>query len=58
MKLALIQDQLLTEAGSERIFLYMAHEFPEADIFTLAYNLDTTWPEFQRKFNIRTSPVG
>ena len=54
MKLALIQDQLLTPAGSERIFLYMAQEFPEADIFTLAYNPDTTWPEF-KTFNIRTS---
>jgi glycosyltransferase involved in cell wall biosynthesis len=54
MKLAIIQDQLLTEAGSERIFLYMAQEFPEADIFTLAYNPETTWPEF-RRFDIRTS---
>jgi glycosyltransferase involved in cell wall biosynthesis len=54
MKLAIIQDQLLTEAGSERVFLYMAQEFPEADIFTLAYNPETTWPEF-RQFDIRTS---
>ena len=54
MKLALIQDQLLTPAGSERVFLYMAQEFPEADIFTLAYNPDTTWPEF-KAFDIRTS---
>lgn len=54
MKLAIIQDQLLTEAGSERVFLYMAQEFREADIFTLAYNPDTTWPEF-RDFKINTS---
>jgi glycosyltransferase involved in cell wall biosynthesis len=54
MKLAIIQDQLLTEAGSERVFLYMAQEFREADIFTLAYNPKTTWPEF-RDFKIRTS---
>ena len=54
MKLAIIQDQLLTPAGSERVFLYMAQEFPEADIFTLAYNPDTTWPEL-RKFKINTS---
>lgn len=54
MKLALVQDQLLTPAGSERIFLYMCQEFPEADIYTLAYNPDVTWPEF-RQFNIRTS---
>ncbi|HEY4304162.1 MAG TPA: glycosyltransferase [Gemmatimonadaceae bacterium] len=54
MKLAIIQDQLLTEAGSERVFLYMAQEFREADIITLAYNPATTWPEF-RDFHIRTS---
>ena len=54
MKLAIIQDQLLTEAGSERVFLYMAQEFREADIYTLAYNPRTTWPEF-RDFKINTS---
>src|SRR5690242_10051767 len=32
----------------------MVEEFPEADIFTLAYNPETTLPEF-KKFNIRTS---
>lgn len=54
MKLALIQDQLLTKAGSERIFNYMVEEFPEADIFALAYNPENTWPEF-RKYKINTS---
>jgi glycosyltransferase involved in cell wall biosynthesis len=54
MKLALVQDQLLTPAGSERVFLYMAQEFREADLFTLAYNPDTTWPEL-RRFDIHTS---
>ena len=47
MKIALIQDQLLTSAGSERVFLYMAQEFKEADLFTLCYNPKTTWPEFK-----------
>src|SRR5262245_22725508 len=54
MRLALIQDQLLTPAGSERVFLYMAEEFREADLFTLAYNPARTWPEFQ-EFNINTT---
>lgn len=54
MKIALIQDQLLTRGGSERVFLYMAQEFSEADLFTLSYNPKTTWPEF-RGFDIRTS---
>jgi glycosyltransferase involved in cell wall biosynthesis len=54
MKIALIQDQLLTSAGSERVFLYMAQEFQDADIYTLCYNPGTTWPEF-RFLNVRTS---
>lgn len=57
MRIALIQDQLLTKAGSERVFLYMAQEFREADIFTFCYNPDTTLPEFQR-FPIRMHPWG
>jgi glycosyltransferase involved in cell wall biosynthesis len=48
MKIALIQDQLLTQGGSERVFLYMAEEFKEADLYTLCYNPETTWPEFKR----------
>jgi glycosyltransferase involved in cell wall biosynthesis len=54
MKLALIQDQLLTTAGSERVFLYMVEEFAGADIFTLAYNPENTLPEFT-KYQIKTS---
>ena len=57
MKVALIQDQLLTCAGSERVFLYLAEEFAEADLFTLAYNPETTWPELKR-FKFHTSVLG
>jgi glycosyltransferase involved in cell wall biosynthesis len=57
MRIALIQDQLLTPAGSERVFLYMAQEFREADVFTLCYNASTTLPEF-RSFKIRTHWLG
>ena len=57
VKLALLQDQLLTKAGSERIFLYMAEEFPEADLYTFCYNRETTWPGF-RDFAINTHPLG
>lgn len=57
MKIALIQDQLLTQAGSERVTLYMAQEFPEADLFTLCYNAETTWQEF-RAMRIRTHWLG
>lgn len=57
MRIALVQDQLLTKAGSERMFLYMAQEFREADLFSFCYDPDGTWPEF-RKFSIRTHPFG
>jgi glycosyltransferase involved in cell wall biosynthesis len=47
LRIALLADQLLTVAGSEQIFLHMTGAFPEADIFTLAYNRETTLPEFK-----------
>ena len=53
-KIALIQDSLLIKGGSERIFQYMVEAFPDADIFTLAYNPLTTWPAFKR-YQINTS---
>jgi glycosyltransferase involved in cell wall biosynthesis len=53
MRVALIQDQLLTKAGSERVFLAMVQEFKEAEIYTLAYNPKTTLPEF-RSYHINT----
>jgi glycosyltransferase involved in cell wall biosynthesis len=56
LKIALVQDQLLTRAGSERVFLYIAQEFLEADLYTLCYNPDTTWPEF-KTLNIATSAL-
>jgi glycosyltransferase involved in cell wall biosynthesis len=56
MKIALLQDQLLTCAGSERVFLYMCQEFPEADIFSLCYNAKTTLPEFE-DFSINVHPL-
>lgn len=48
MRLALLHDDLLVTAGSERVFLAMAQEFPEADIFTVAYNPAATCPEFRQ----------
>jgi len=54
LKIALIQDSLLVCAGSERVFKCIVEEYPEADIFTLAYNSDTTCPFF-KGFTINTS---
>jgi glycosyltransferase involved in cell wall biosynthesis len=56
VKIALVQDQLLIKGGSERIFQYMVEEFPEADIYTSAFDPHTTWPEFQ-KYPIKTTWV-
>ena len=46
MKLALVHDHLCGIGGSERIFQHLCEEFPEADIYTLAYNPKTTLPYF------------
>ena len=54
IKIALIQDSLLIKGGSERVFQYIVETFPEADIFTLAYNSQTTWPGF-KDYKINTS---
>ena len=47
MKIALIQDSLLVCAGSERVFKCIIEEFPDADIFTLAYNRESTIEMFK-----------
>jgi len=54
MKIALVFDQLLTTAGAERIFQYMIEEFKEADVYTISYNPDKTWPAL-RNHKIKTS---
>lgn len=56
MKMALIQDSLLIKGGAERVFRYMTDAFPEADVLTIAYRADTTWPEFSDR-KIITSPA-
>jgi glycosyltransferase involved in cell wall biosynthesis len=56
MKIALVFDQLLTTAGAERIFQYMIEEFQDADVYTISYNPDTTWPAL-RNYKINTNWV-
>ena len=55
-RIALVTDSLVTFGGAEQIFLYMAEEFAEADIFTLAYRPKRTLPEF-KTYRIRTSLI-
>lgn len=57
LKIAVIQDQLLTPAGSERVFLQICKAFPSADIYTFCYNKNTTLSEF-KYFNIKVHPLG
>jgi glycosyltransferase involved in cell wall biosynthesis len=53
-RIALLADHIVSFGGSEQVFLYMAEEFAEADVITLAYNPEKTLPEFSG-FAIRTS---
>ncbi len=54
MRVAVVLDQLCGMAGSERVAQYVCEEFAEADIYTLAYNPQTTFPYFSGR-NIRTT---
>lgn len=54
MKIAIVHDYLCGLGGSERVFQYMCEEFQEADIYTLAYNPDATYPYF-RECQIKTT---
>lgn len=49
MKIAIVHDYLCGIGGSERIFQYMCEEFQEADVFTLAYNPEATFPYFKTR---------
>lgn len=54
MKIAIVHDYLCGIGGSERVFQYMCEEFKEADVYTLAYNPDATYPCFRER-QIRTT---
>jgi glycosyltransferase involved in cell wall biosynthesis len=49
MKIAIIHDYLCGLGGSERVFQYMCEEFQEADVYTLAYNPEVTYPYFRER---------
>ncbi len=54
MKIAIVHDYLCGIGGAERLFQYICEEFPEADIYTLAYNPQKTYPFFLTR-NIHTT---
>jgi glycosyltransferase involved in cell wall biosynthesis len=58
MKVAIVHDELMRRGGAEQVVLTMLKAFPNADIFTLAYNPDGTYPEYKEyKDKIHTSAL-
>ena len=54
MRIAIAHDYLTQRGGAERVVISLAKAFPEAEIHTLFYEPDQTYPEF-REMRIRTS---
>lgn len=54
MKIAIVHDELVRRGGAEQVVLSMHKAYPDAPIYTLCYNPDTTYPEF-KKANVITS---
>ena len=46
MQVALVHDDLMRRGGAERVCLNFHKAFPDAPIYTLAYNSQKTYPEF------------
>lgn len=47
MKIAIVHDELMRRGGAEQVVLCFHRAFPEAPIYTLAYQPDATYPEFK-----------
>jgi len=54
MKVAIVHDELMRRGGAEQVVLAMLKAFPNADVYTLAYNSEGTYPEY-KNYNIITS---
>lgn len=54
MRIALVHDRLCILGGAERVFQYMCQAFPDADIYTLAYDRSIALPYFASR-SIRTT---
>lgn len=55
-RIAIAHDYLTQRGGAERVVLSLAKAFPEAEIHTLFYEPEQTYPEFREK-RIRTSSL-
>ncbi len=49
MKVAIVHDYLCSKGGSERVFQYICEAFPEADVYTLAFNPHKTFSYFSKR---------
>lgn len=52
MKLAIVHDDLMRRGGAEQVARCFHYAFPEAPIYTLAYNPDKTYPDFKNSLVI------
>lgn len=57
MKIAIVHDDLVRKGGAEQVALSFHNAFPNAPIYTLAYDANHTYPEF-KDCDIRTSWFG
>ncbi|MGO4878449.1 glycosyltransferase [Pedobacter psychrotolerans] len=56
MRIAIVHDELMRRGGAEQVVMTMLKAFPSADVFTLAYNPEGTYPEY-RDVDIKTSKL-
>jgi glycosyltransferase involved in cell wall biosynthesis len=57
MNIAIVQDEIVRRGGAEQVVLSFHNAFPDAPIYTLNYNPETSYPEF-KLCNIKTSWFG
>lgn len=55
-RIAIAHDYLTQRGGAERVVLSLSRAYPDAEIHTLFYEPDQTYPEFRDRV-IRTSPL-
>ena len=56
MKIAIAHDYLTQRGGAERLVLSICRAFPEAEIHTLFYEPEQTYPEYRER-TIHTSAL-
>jgi glycosyltransferase involved in cell wall biosynthesis len=54
MRIAIVHDDLMRRGGGEQVVLSMLRAYPTADLFTLCYKPELTYPEF-KNYRIKTS---